>query len=131
MSDPLGVGVDGDTAAHVGGGSMLLLTAFGMARSMFNAAKERDAAAKERAEAEVERKVLLTKVDEMVAGLKQLEKAAAQTDRELALMTQMLQQRSVNDDHRDARLDRLEQALAKLEQDRAYQSGIRKASEGA
>lgn len=124
MSDPLGVGVDGDTATHVGGAATLMVTLAALARSMLMAGREREAA-------EVERKLLLAKVEEMVAALKSLESAATKTDRELALMTQMLQQRSVNDDHRDARLDRLEQAMAKLEQDRAYQSGIRNASEGA
>jgi hypothetical protein len=94
-----------DMAVH-GGSFAAALTAFGvMARSLYVSAQERR-------ESVEDRKALIAKIEELSAQLKD---GFAKSDRELALLTQLVGERSRGDDVRDAKLDDLERRLRGLE----------------
>lgn len=113
MSDPTGL-IDGDTATHATGVVGIIAALGGMFRAMVVAGRDRETADKERA-------ALMAKVDALAS---EVAKGFAKSDTELALVTQLVQQRSIAEDVLAARLDKLEERMRQVEIARASASGI-------
>lgn len=127
MSDPTGL-VDGDTATHATGVVGIIAALGGMFRAMVVAGRDREAADRERAAlmAKVdalasERAILMSKVDALTS---EVAKGFAKSDTELALVTQLVQQRSIAEDVLASRVDKLEERMRQVEIARASASGV-------